>query len=46
MVLTRDLGQDVCRYLRPIRWLAAILCTSRTVGTTEGLHHSGALFKV
>ena len=28
--------QDVCRYLRPIRW-PAILCTYRAVGTAGGL---------
>ena len=29
--------QDVCRFLRPIRWLAASLCTFRSVGTAGGL---------
>ena len=28
---------DVCKYLRPIRWLSSILCMYRAVGTAGGL---------
>ena len=34
---------DVCKYLRPIRWLAAILCTYPAVGTAGGSSFYGSL---
>ena len=36
--------EDVCRLLRPIRWLAASLCTFRSVGTAGGLSFECSLY--